>query len=145
MNIMEKVDLRSDRQYSTAIDVLRIVLGLIILGKGIYFIRDTDAILQMLHNSKIEFLSFLITHYVAMAHLVGGVMITLGLLTRTAIWFQIPILVGAILFVNVSTGFFSIHSEFLFSIFVFLLLIFFAYYGSGPLSLDSYMKKHRAV
>jgi putative oxidoreductase len=145
MNFEEKLELTAHKQHSVVMDLLRMALGVIILIKGIYFVQDTDAILIMLHNSKIEFMSFMLSHYVAMAHLVGGVMIILGLLTRIAILFQIPILLGAVIFVNSSQGFFSIQSELLFSLFVLALLVYFLFYGSGPLSLDEYMKKHRAV
>lgn len=145
MNISERMEMSAEKQHSVALDLLRILLGGIILWKGIYFVQDTDAILGMLANSKIEFLSFVLAHYVAMAHLVGGVMIMFGLLTRVAIGFQLPILAGAIIFVNSTHGFFSIHSELLFSIFVFALLVYFFFYGSGPLSLDEYMRKHRGV
>ena len=145
MNFVDRLEVSADRQHSVVMDLLRVVLGLVILGKGLYFIQDTDAILVMLHNSKIEFLSFVIAHYVAMAHLVGGVLITLGLLTRFAVACQIPVLLGAVIFVNAQRGFFSIHSEFLFSLFVLLLLVYFFFYGSGPFSLDHYMKRHRGV
>jgi putative oxidoreductase len=145
MNLVQKLEMTADRQHSVVLDLLRIVLGAVILGKGIYFIQDTDAILVMLHNSKVEFISFMLAHYVAMAHLVGGVLIILGLLTRLAVLFQIPILLGAIIFVNSSSGFFSMGSELWFSVFVFLLLVYFLFYGSGPLSLDQYMKRHRGV
>jgi putative oxidoreductase len=144
-SIMKRVETLADSQHSKTLDVLRIVLGFIILGKGIYFINNTTALLDMMSNSKIEFLSFMLTHYVAMAQLVGGVLIILGLLTRLAIAFQLPILLGAILFVNINTGFFSIHSELEFSILVFSLLLFFFFYGSGSLSVDEYMRKHRGV
>jgi uncharacterized membrane protein YphA (DoxX/SURF4 family) len=143
--LTHKLEMLADSQHSKNLDLLRIALGLIIFAKGVYFIQDTEAILTMMHNSKTEFLSFMITHYVAMAHLVGGVLITIGLLTRVAILFQIPILLGAVFLVNIQHGFFSIHSELEFSILVLLLLLFFLFYGSGPLSVDDYMKRNKTI
>lgn len=145
MNLTEKIEISAEKQHSVLLDVVRMVLGCIILGKGIYFIQHYEVVLQMLHNSKIEFLSFMLAHYVAFAHLVGGVLIILGLFTRWAVAVQIPILLGAIVFVNMGTGFFSIHSQLAFSLFVFCGLLYFLYYGSGPWSLDDYMRKHRGV
>ncbi len=125
--------------------LLRFTLGIIILVRGIIFIGDTDAIVTMLANSKISFLSVMLAHYVALAHLLGGLLIAIGLITRAAVIFQLPILLGAILFVNMEKGFFSMHSELGFSILVFALLLFFLFYGSGPLSVDKFMKKHKNV
>jgi uncharacterized membrane protein YphA (DoxX/SURF4 family) len=66
----------------------------------------------------------------------------LGLLTRVAILFQIPIVLGAIIFVNLPKGILSFNSEMELSILVLFLLVFFLIEGSGPLSVDEYIKKH---
>ena len=72
----------------------------------------------------------------------GGILIATGLITRWAVIFQIPILLGAVFFVNLPNGFTPINSEPGFSIAVLVLLIFFLFYGSGDFSLDNYLKKH---
>lgn len=124
---------------------LRIVLGLLILAKGIYFIQNTHELNQMLDNSRLEFGSFLLAHYIAMSHLLGGILIAIGLITRIAVVFQLPILIGAIIFVNSQSSMFAVSSELALAILVFLLLIFFLLYGSGPLSVDHFMKKNKDV
>ena len=124
---------------------LRIVLGLLILFKGIYFIQNTHELSKMLDNSTLEFGSFLLAHYVAMSHLLGGILITIGLITRIAVLFQLPILIGAIIFVNSQSSMFAVSSELALSILVFLLLVFFLLYGSGPLSVDHFMQKNKDV
>ena len=76
-------------------------------------------------------------HYVAPAHLVGGLLIAFGLLTRWALIAQIPILIGAILinFIGVmSVG------NLIEAIVVFLISVFFIFYGSGKHSVDYYLK-----
>lgn len=131
-----------EHQHPLWMGVLRIILGLILLIKGIGFVSNTDAILSMLHRSNSEFISVALAHYVAFAHLIGGIMIIFGLLTRWAVVPQIPILLGAILFVNARTGFFSLHSELFLSIITLILLIVFLWYGSGPISVDEQMRKN---
>lgn len=124
---------------------LRIALGLIIFYKGIYFIQNTEELNRILENSRLEFGSFLLAHYVAMSHLLGGILIAIGLITRIAIIFQLPVLLGAIIFVSAERSMFAVESELALSILVFILLVFFLFYGSGPLSVDNFMRKHKNV
>jgi uncharacterized membrane protein YphA (DoxX/SURF4 family) len=42
--------------------------------------------------------SFMIAHYVAVAHLVGGLMLLFGLYTRLATLVQLPVLIDAVFF-----------------------------------------------
>ncbi|MNE72083.1 hypothetical protein D3C80_1679950 [compost metagenome] len=80
-------------------------------------------------------------HIVGFVHLVGGILITIGLLTRFAAVIQIPILIIAVFFVNLSRGFSVLNNELWLSILVLLLLVLFWVVGSGPLSVDQAMKK----
>lgn len=143
MNLTEKLDRWAFAHHPRWIDFLRIALGLILFIKGYFFIRDTDKIIEILSNSRFEWVAFAMAHYVAFAHLVGGAMITIGLLTRVAIAFQLPILLGAIIFINSRTGFYSVNSELPFSILVFTMLVFFFIYGSGPSSADQALVNER--
>jgi len=78
------------------------------------------------------------------AHLLGGFLIVVGLFTRLACLLQIPILLGAIIFVHVKNGFISFNTDLIFSIFILLLLIVFFIEGGGKISLDQYFKTARA-
>ncbi len=143
MNFIEKLEAWGDKHHPKWLDLLRILLGLLILGKGYAFISNTEGVHQIIENSRFGQVSFWLAHYVTFAHLVGGALIALGLLTRVAILFQLPILIGAVIFVNAPTGFFSANStELWFSIVVLFLLLFFLVEGSGPWSMDAYLKKH---
>lgn len=75
-------------------------------------------------------------------HLICGFLIIIGLFTRLATLLMIPILAGAVLFVNAQKGIFAAESEFGFSLIVLLMLVFFFIEGSGPLSLGNYFKKN---
>ena len=100
MNLSQKLDRWAYPHHPRWIELLRIALGIILFLKGFLFIQDTESLVEMLKNSRFEWVSFALAHYVAFAHLVGGVMIAIGLLTRLAVAFQIPILLGAVIFIQ---------------------------------------------
>ncbi|MFL0682405.1 MAG: DoxX family protein [Algoriphagus aquaeductus] len=144
MNLITKIEHWGDTHHPRWIDILRIALGLVILYKGILFISDTDALLRLMENADLQFVNLGIAHYVAFAHLVGGFLIAIGLVTRFAIIFQLPILLVAVFLVNVQQGFLSVANnlEFGLSLLVLILLIVFLVLGSGKWSIDEWMKKH---
>ena len=144
MNTVTKIEHWADAHHPQWIDFLRIILGLFILYKGILFISDTNALLAIMNNADLQFVNLGLAHFVAFAHLVGGLLIAMGLVTRIAVSFQIPILLGAVLFVNSQQGFLSVSNnlEFGISLVVLILLIVFLVYGSGKFSVDHWMKKH---
>src|SRR4030095_1317344 len=142
MYILDKIDAWSERHHPKWIDLLRFLLGLIIFYKGGYFISHTEEISRSLQNTNVEFLAASIAHYVIAAHIMGGILIAIGLLTRVAVLFQIPVLIGAIVYVNLPNGFYSVTAESELSILVLFLLVFFLIEGSGPLSVDQYIRKH---
>lgn len=147
MNVVQQIERWGDVHHAKWLDVVRIVLGLLILSKGISFISDTEAQQDwLIQNSQYQFsgmMAMAVIHIVAFAHLVGGVLITMGLVTRFACVVQIPILLGAIFFVNLTRGFSPLNSELWLSILVLMLLILFWIVGSGPYSVDHWMKHHR--
>lgn len=142
MNTIQKVETWGDLHQAKWFPILRIVLGMIIFFKGVIFIQNTDAIYNMIAHSAFSIYAVFLAHYVALAHLMGGFLIIIGLLTRFAILFQLPVLAGAIVFVNADKGFFTIHSELGLSILVLALLIFFLIFGSGKFSADAFMSTH---
>lgn len=142
MNYVYKIEHWAESHQVKSIAFLRIILGLIIFLKGLFFIMNRDALLTMITNSTFDLYAVLLVHLVASAHLMGGILIVIGLITRIAILFQLPILAGAILFVNSKTGFYSMDSELALSVLVFVLLLVFLVFGSGKLSVDEWMKKN---
>jgi len=142
MNTFQKVEVWGDTHQTKWLALLRVLLGLVIFFKGLYFVQNTDALHQMLANSRFDLYSLFFAHWVALAQLVGGFLIVIGLLTRAAVLVQIPIVLGAIIFVNASRGFYSIHSELGLSLLIFCLLCFFLVFGSGKFSVDEFMRTH---
>lgn len=145
MSVIQKIEDWGDRHHPKWIDALRMILGLIIFMKGVEFIGNTDSLMKIMQSSKFPWVSFSLVHYVALAHLMGGLLILLGLITRVAILFQLPVLLGAVIFINAEKGFFSVNSELSFSLIVLFLLLFFLVEGSGEISVDGFMKRHRNV
>lgn len=145
MNLIQKVEHWGDAHHSKWLDVVRIVLGIIIFSKGIALVSDTAHQQDLLlRNNTFGFSAMMVSlaiHIVAFANLVGGLLITIGLVTRFAVVIQIPILVCAIFFVNVRNGFSALNSELWLSIIVLFLLILFWVVGSGPISVDEQMRK----
>lgn len=125
--------------------ILRVALGLILFWKGISFIRDSSALETMVQktginmfNANAQTISFIITY----ANLLGGFLVIVGLFTRWASIVQIPILLGAVIFVNVKAGMNAGNSELLLSILVLILSIVFAIKGSGVISADEYFRSY---
>jgi uncharacterized membrane protein YphA (DoxX/SURF4 family) len=125
------------------LDCIRIYLGLGLFIRGVFIITNTRAEFMRELMSRLEFpwlVGAVVLHYVALAHLVGGLMLTVGLLSRIAAWVQIPILAGAV-FVHRGEGLMNGGQSLEFSALVFVLLVVFAISGTGPLSVDNGMPK----
>jgi len=142
MNLIQRVGHWGDLHHPKWLDILRIVLGLFLLLKGIEFANNM-ARLQSLMAARAPFsdlMLIIVSHYILFAHLMGGFLLMTGMLTRFACLIQIPILLGAIIFINL-TNIFGQFSELFLSIIVLLLLVYFLIIGSGRWSLDWYMKE----
>ncbi len=125
------------------LDCIRMYLGLGLFIRGVFIITNTKAefVQVLLERQQYPWvvMGFLL-HYIALAHLVGGLMLTVGLLTRIAAWVQIPILVGA-LFMHRGEGLMSGGQSLEFSALVRFLLATFAVSGAGPVAVDNGMPK----
>ena len=126
---------------------LRIVLGVILIWKGFNFIRDTSVLKSLIEQTGVGIFSqsaSAIALVVTILTLLCGFFITVGLFTRLSCIVQLPIILVAILFVNVRSmdrnGF-----ELLLTVLVFVLLILFALKGSSVLSADEYFRRGAAM
>ena len=144
MNIIQRLEKWGDTHHSKWLDIIRIVLGIFLFLKGIEFINNMDRLADLMSQSA--FLGTIslgiLAHYVVFAHLVGGILIAFGLITRVACLVQIPVLLGAVIFIHSSGGILKPHEELWMSVLVLVLLIFFLIEGSGPISVDAWMAKH---
>lgn len=141
MSILQRIESWGAAHHPKWLVVLRAFLGICLFIKGIGFIRDTAQLESVLADGRFTqsfpWLSYIITWL----HLFGGFMIIVGLFTRLAVVLQIPILLGAVFFININGGIFSSSSEFWLSVMILLLLIIFFIEGGGPVSLDHYFRQ----
>ena len=122
--------------------VLRVALGLLLFIKGFSFMFNATALTQFMENNPIlTGAQWWLLIVITWAHMLGGVLIIIGLLTRYAVLLQIPILLGAVFFLTTKNSVLGGPSELVFSILVLLLLVFFLIEGGGPISLDNYFRR----
>jgi uncharacterized membrane protein YphA (DoxX/SURF4 family) len=145
MDLTRKMDsLRTwkmEHRESKIFSGLRILLGLLLIYKGFYFILHLPELQAAMFQSRFGFGSIFLAHYITLIHISGGILIAAGILTRVSALFQLPILIGAVLFMNGNWGVFPVYSEFILAVVVLLLLVFFLFYGNGNYSAERYLKR----
>lgn len=142
MNLFHRIEHWGDTHHPSWIDALRIMLGVILVLKGVSFISDTTHLSHLVGGLHFGLFPVILVHYVAFAHLMGGFLIALGSLTRLMVLLQLPILVGAVFFVNIRQGFSPLNAELWVSVIVLALLLAFLVLGSGRFSMDNYVKQN---
>jgi len=139
-NIVRRVDAWSEKRYIKWVLLLRVILGIILLVKGFSFIMHTQQLEDVIAVSRFKQGGHWLAMLVAWANLFGGVMIIVGLLTRVAVIIQLPILIGAVFFINAFDNRATSGDAGL-SILALVLSVFFLLEGGGPYSMDRYMKR----
>ncbi len=137
MDTVKKLNKWANAHTSYPIDALRIGLGVFLFFKGTTFLTNSQYLLDLFEPFNNFGGAMLVIHYVAFAHLVGGVLIAVGLLTRLSIVTQLPILFGAILINFVGE---MNYNNFVVATLCLGLCIFFLIYGSGKHSADYFFK-----
>lgn len=136
MGAVHQLEAWSARHNPKWLVVLRAGLGLCLFIKGIQFIHNSILLDQIFAGStflnRFSWLSTIIPYI----HLLGGALIIAGLFTRLMCLVHIPVLLGAIFFVNMKQGFFSGGADLPFSILILMFLCFFLVEGGGYFSLD---------
>nr|WP_315163515.1 DoxX family protein [uncultured Flavobacterium sp.] len=137
MNNVKRLNKWANAHTYFPVDLLRIALGVFLFVKGISFITNVQYLQDLISPIDTMGGGMFLVHYIAPAHMVGGIMIVFGLLTRWAIIAQLPILLGAIT-VNLIG---NMHSQSILLAFLTLVVcLFFLFYGSGKNSADYYFK-----
>jgi putative oxidoreductase len=126
-----------------AIEFLRILFGLFLVGKGYTYVENPSELASFITLIAIPGYADLIVHYIVAAHVVGGLLIAIGLFTRLVLLIQVPVILGAILLVHAQNGILNSGLQFETAVLSLLLLSSFLYYGSGRWSLDHLvLQKH---
>lgn len=130
---------------TVALDVMRIYLGVGLFVRGILFLTTPEGMGALVDLSDFSMASAGVAAYVTVAHLVGGLLLASGLLTRIAAAVQIPILVGAVALVHLQDGLLSANQSLEFSALVLFLLVVVFVFGSGRWSADWYVFEHEPM
>ena len=142
MNYLQRLEYWGEAHHPKYMDIVRIAFGIFLCIKGIEFANNSAILTETMENKLVvnPFLFSLMIQYVIFGHIIGGFLIAAGLLTRLACVLQIPILLGALIFVqwNVLQHF----SEFFLALLTLILLCYFTVIGSGPWSLDKVLFKN---
>ena len=139
MSVITNVERWGNSHRPGFLDIFRIALGIFITYKGIYFITHMHELEMTTQGVNVWFAGAALAHYVIFAHILAGPLIVFGLFTRIACLIQLPILLGAVIFVNYPKGFLSIgnHMELEISLIVLAGLIVFMIFGAGRYSIDA--------
>jgi putative oxidoreductase len=136
---MQRFTAWADAHRENWLDCVRIYLGLGLFARGLILITGSNPgfFVDLMQRSGQSWLtSGMLMHYIMLAHFVGGLLLTIGFLTRIAAAVQIPILAGAVFVIHRPDGLFSLGQSLEFSALVLFLLVVFTIAGAGKLSLD---------
>lgn len=140
MNNVKSLNKWANAHTYLPVDVLRMALGVFLFMKGVYFVSNIQYLVDLISPiDKIGGGMFLL-HYIAPAHLVGGILIFFGLLTRWAIIAQLPILICAI---TINFMGYMHHQNLLLALLSLGVCVFFLIYGSGKNSADYFFKMEK--
>ncbi len=136
MDLLHRLEHWGERHHPRWMDIIRIALGIFLVYKGIDFLNNMSDLVTLMSNQTSfgSFTYILAGHYVVFAHILGGILLVFGVLTRFACIIQIPVLLGAVFFVSTNQEMLRPYSELFLTIIILLLLVYFLIAGNGPLS-----------
>ena len=141
MNVINRIEKWGDSHHPRFLDIIRIFLGIFLLLKGLGFMENT-AILKSIIETRADitvapWLLMALVYYVTFVHMVGGTLIALGILTRFSAIMQIPVVFGAVFFIDILQS--PFNTDLASAIVALVLLVLFAIIGSGRWSLECYL------
>ena len=142
MNVIHRIEKWGDSHHPRFLDIIRILLGIFLLLKGLGFM-DNTANLKYLIETRSDitvapWLLMILVYYVTFVHMVGGTLIAMGIMTRFSAIMQIPVVFGAVFFINFLQS--PFNTDMASSVTALVLLVLFAIIGSGRWSIENYLK-----
>jgi uncharacterized membrane protein YphA (DoxX/SURF4 family) len=124
-------------------DLVRTYLGVGLFVKGLYFMSHRTELKELLENmDNLVFAQAALAHYIIPVHIVGGLLLAIGLLTRIAALVQVPILFGAAVYVYLpKMELIEPRQNMEFTLLVLFLLALLVAYGAGRFSVDHLLWK----
>ncbi|HTD39821.1 MAG TPA: DoxX family protein [Mucilaginibacter sp.] len=142
MNVIHRIEKWGDSHHPRVLDIIRILLGIFLLLKGLGFMDNTAILKSLIENQSDITVApgvlMALVYYVTFVHMVGGTLIALGILTRFSSIMQIPVVFGAVFFINILQS--PFNTDLASSVTALIFLVVFAVIGSGRLSLENYLK-----
>lgn len=145
MNIITKIEDWGNAHRPGFLDFFRVLLGVFITYKGFTFLSNIESIEKSIDGMNMAYAGAVVAHYVVFAHVLCGPLIALGLLTRIMCLVQLPILIGAVLWVNAPKGLMGNHMELEISLAVLFGLLVFMVFGAGKFSIDEKRRQEKAM
>jgi hypothetical protein len=86
MDLLHRLEFWGDRHHPRWMDIVRIALGIFLVYKAVDFLNNMgDLVSLMSQNTSFGSFAYLLAgHYVVFAHLLGGILLIFGVLTRFA-------------------------------------------------------------
>ena len=137
MKALDRVQDWGDRHQFKWLAVLRIMLGLVLVWKGVAFMLNLDVLADFLRETGLtdqigtSVLLTLLTYAIIGVHIVGGVCIALGVRTRLYCLINLPVLLGAVFLIDFRDNIFKPYSEYWLSILVLIGIVCFFIEGNG--------------
>ncbi|NUP14083.1 MAG: DoxX family protein [Polyangiaceae bacterium] len=126
------------RHRDIALDLIRVFLGIALLVRGALLLDNPAAFGE--YASRVHwFVPYALAHYVGIAHLSGGFLLAIGLVTRLSAGVQLPALFGAVFLVHMREGLLAEGQSLELSALVLFSLLVITVFGAGRLSLDHYI------
>lgn len=125
-------------QVDVFMDLIRSYLGVGLFIKAVFIMSHETQFLQMLDSAgPLWFAPVLVMHLVLPAHLAGGLLLATGLLSRLAALVQVPILLGALVFIQLPyMEMFAVREGLEFTGLVLFLVLLITFFGPGRWSVD---------
>jgi putative oxidoreductase len=145
MSKMERCRIWLQAHDDLFLDLVRIYIGAGLFVKAIYLMGHRDYLNQVIGSSgNLWFAPAAVAQYVIIAHLIGGAMLAVGLLTRVAAFVQLPILLGAVFYVYLPRmATFEPRQYLEYSALVAFLLFWIGVFGAGRWSVDYRLSRKR--
>jgi putative oxidoreductase len=124
-------------------DMVRVYLGFALVLKGFVYMFHHGALAATMVQTGVPLGGQGLAEAVAVVHIMGGLMMTFGLLARIGAAIQIPNMLGALFFVHLQEGLFTDAQTLEFTLLVLFLLSVIAVVGAGPLSIDGAFNEER--
>ena len=132
-----KVSCWGDQHCPKWLGFVRIALGLFLVYKGLNYMFTIEKIQVVADNNDQALFYMMLFQIVIFVHFVGGVFITIGILTKLAGIVQVPILIGALVAMKYPNGYITPGGpiELGITILVLVLLLVIMIFGTGGYSI----------